>query len=413
MVEANDKIIENMMDKFYYPDNYYSSLDFIYKYVKEVLIKEISGHSRSYFLKIFTDLEDHRFAREKAISTNSLYNNVHPSLGISVNQDFSGAGDRTKMFQSNKFNYVLDEDSFPVIYYDNEITMQLSSNIFKYNIILNCRFSAAFEASNFAASILNSIPVNKYYYPQYSDLRYKLNKEFMMLLRASYNLEYEQDDKFLDYINRKTPFKIIREFEKASGNINYFMLLPIRPLIRVQSLNQTNDNSNGSRDSVVIVPIDIEIELPNTLYFSAPRMLLRKFNVKIFDSAFYISDSKDPILVNERKEQYSDPKTNLDKSGELKVVTMPKVDTSRIEKIHKKELKYDCTISIDNMTDMLIIEDPTIISFLNANNETILKIFDEEGLEIVPREIRKFKDSVEIYIDGFIKDTIVLVNIYG
>ena len=162
-------------------------------------------------------------------------------------------------------------------------------------------------------------------------------------------------------------------------------------------------------------PIDIEIELPNTLYFSAPRMLLRKFESFVTTLNGTIKDSNDPFLKKEKEEIEKDKKEIVfSEDKELKVVTMPKIDKDRIEKVHKKKLMYECTISVDKKTDYMIIEDPTIVSFINSmDNTIILKIFDDEGIEIKPKSIKKFNDSIEIYIDGLLEDTIVLVNIYG
>ena len=58
-----DISIDSISKTFYFSEGYYSSLDFIYKYTKEVLIDELSGVGKKFFKKIFTNLEDHRFAR--------------------------------------------------------------------------------------------------------------------------------------------------------------------------------------------------------------------------------------------------------------------------------------------------------------------------------------------------------------
>lgn len=415
----DNNLLENTMGKFYFSNTYYNSLDFIYKYVKEVLLEELTGIPKSYFKKIFTNIEDHRFAKEDSISNNSLYNNVYPMLGIAVTQDFSGPGNRTKMHSSHRLHVLPSEVSIPTIFHENNISIQLGSNIYKYNINLNAKFDTSFAASNYISTIYNTIHVGKHYYPEYSEVKYRIDSELYKYLRTLYKSRYEKDEDFLNFLNMYTNKKIVREFDRATGNIDYFILLPVRPLALINPPSQTDMNTAGLRESTVNISIDLEIELPNTLYFSAPMPLLRAMDVKVYEGII-LKDENEPEIIQEKKEQLKDKAFELvrpekvdNDSKPMKLVTMPKVDTKRIEEVHKKELKYSSTLSISEITDLLIIEDPLIVKYINQTNKNILKIFDEDGNEILPREVKIFKDSIDIILDGSVEDTILLVSVYG
>ncbi len=143
--------------------------------------------------------------------------------------------------------------------------------------------------------------------------------------------------------------KIVREFDRATGNIDYFILLPVRPLALINPPSQTDMNTAGLRESTVNISIDLEIELPNTLYFSAPIPLLRAMDVKVYEGII-LKDENEPEIIKEKKEQLKDKAFELVRPEKvdndpkpMKLVTMPKVDTKRIEEVHKKELKYSST----------------------------------------------------------------------
>lgn len=419
---VDEAINENMLGKIYLPSSYYSSLDFIYKYVKEVIIPDISSVKKSFFKKYFSNIEDHRFARNTAIKNNHLYNNIYPSAGIILNQDFSGAGYRTRMHQSNYFNVTLPERVLPFIFHENNITIYLNSNVYKYNANIIAKFDTSFSASEFVSKIHNNIHINKHYVPKHSFLRYRLDDSIYMLLRKMYNSEYEDDLKFLDFLNRNSTFKIIREFDKATGNVSYFYLLPIQPLILVQTPSFNENNAPGLRETIVNITVDIEIELPNALYFTAPFYLLKKFNVKYFDGIIF-DDKDDPIIQKEIKEQNKDLSHGVsvlknDQNDNI-LVTMPKIDEERIAKIHKKELKYEASLIIENPSEVLIIEDKNILSFIKENMKSddpelyILKIFDEDGMELIPKNFELFEDCIRISIEEIIADTVCTLQIYG
>lgn len=412
--KIDKKTRDNYMGRIYFPNSYYNSLDFIYKYITEVIIKEVAEVPKSFFKKYFTGLEDHRFSMKKSVETNSLYNNIYPMVGILVNQDFSGAGPRTQMSSAKFFNIMSSEETMPTIFHENNISIQISSNIYKYNATINAKFDSSFSASNFVSRIYNNIHINKHYYPSYSDLRYRIDKRIYMAIRELYRSEYENDESFLRFINRNATFRIIREFDKATGNIDYFLLLPIRPLILIQTPSQSDSNNNGLRESIVSINIDIEIELPGSLYFSAPMPLLRKMNFHFYDSVIF-DDKDDPIIKNEQKEIEKDKKllNYISDEETISVVTMPKIDVERIKNIHKKELRYETTLSISERSDLLIIEDPSILTMFKNSPETFIKIFDADGLDIVAKNIKFYDDCIELTIDGYIEDTIVLIQIYN
>ena len=93
---------------------------------------------------------------------------------------------------------------------------------------------------------------------------------------------------------------------------------------------------------------------------------------------------------------------------------MPKIDNKRIEEVHKKDLQYTGTISISNLTDTFTIEDKIIIKYLSdKDKEYILKIFDEDGKEVIPRKVSKYDDGIDITLDMYVEETILVINIYG
>lgn len=407
-----DISIDSISKTFYFSEGYYSSLDFIYKYAKEVLIDELSGVGKKFFKKIFTNLEDHRFARLANIENESLYNNVFPMLGISVNQDFSGPGNRTRMDMSHRLHIFNPELSMPTIFADKNISIQLGSNIYKYNISMTAKFESAFIASNFISRIYNTIHVNKHYYPEYSILKYKIDIQLYKLLRDIYRRELPSDEDFLRYLNNHSRFTFIREFDKASGNVNYFVLLNVRPLAMVQSPSQMDSNVNGLRESSVALNVDLEIELPNTIYINTPSFLLRDVSVHTYEGVI-LKDSNDPEISKENKEVDKDKKIPISPDTP-KLVTMPKIDNKRIEEVHKKDLQYTGTISISNLTDTFTIEDKIIIKYLSdKDKEYILKIFDEDGKEVIPRKVSKYDDGIDITLDMYVEETILVINIYG
>lgn len=415
--KVKDEMLEDLIGSYSFSNTYYNSLDFIYKYIKEVIIRDIFGVKKNFFKKYITSIEDHRFARENSIDTGSLYNNVYPMAAILVNQDFSGAGPRNKMASANLLNIMPSELTMPTIFQEHNMSIQLSYNLYKYNITLIGKFNTPFAASNFVSKLYNNIHINKHYYPSYSELRYRIDQKVYDFIREMYRSEYESDEDFLAYMNRHTNRKIIREFDRATGNISYFLLLNVRPLILVQTPTQSDDNNPGNRESSVSVNIDVEIDLPSTLYFSAPINLLRKLNIS-FHNNIIIKDENDPILINLDKEIDKDKKVDLVRSEDGgikfdKIVTMPKVDRNRIEDIHNKELKYSTTLAISDLTDIITIDDKNIINYLKENSGNILKLFDENADELIPKEVRIFEDSIDIIIDGSMEDTIILVEIYG
>lgn len=420
MSDINEKIYDNIMGSFTFPNTYYNSLDFIYKYVKEVVIKDACGVSKNFFNRIFTGIEDHRFAREESIKKNSLYNPMYPKLGILVNQDFSGAGYRTKMASAQLLHIMPTELTMPTIFHEHNMSIQISSNIYKYNVTLVCKFDTPFSASNFVSRLYNRIHINKHFYPSYSELRYRIDDRIYKCIRAMYKAEYANDEEFLAFMNRHTNKRIIREFDQATGNVSYFLLLNVRPLLLVQTPSQSDDNGMSNRESSVSINIDMEIELPGSIYFNAPMPILKQIEVDIYNDII-VDDDKEPVIIKEKKEQEKDRKhigqlirtEDSLSTVDNKLVTMPKVDRERIEDVHKKELKYSTTLSISEKTDVLIIDDKNIINHLTNTKNNIIKIFDDEGIEIVPIEVKLFEDSIEVIIDDVVEDTIVLIDIYG
>lgn len=416
IIKADTELLEDLVGSYSFSNTYYNSLDFIYKYIKEVILRDIFGVKKNFFKKYITSIEDHRYARENSIDTGSLYNTIYPMAAILVNQDFSGAGPRNKMSSANLLNIMPSELTMPTIFQEHNMSIQLSYNLYKYNVTLIAKFNTPFAASNFVSKLYNNIHINKHYYPSYSELRYRIDQNIYNYIREMYKSKYATDEEFLDYMNRHTNRKIIREFDRATGNVSYFLLLNVRPLVLVQTPAQSDDNNPGNRESSVSINLDIEIDLPSTLYFSAPINLLRKLNMSFYEGV-RIKDENDPIIQEHKKEIDKDKKIDLvrrdDNINIDKIVTMPKVDVSRIEEVHNKEKKYSTTVSISELTDLITIDDKTIINYLKEQKGNIIKIFDENADEIIPSEVRIFDDSIDIMIDGSLEDTIVLVEIYG
>lgn len=416
IIKADTELLDELVGSYSFSNTYYNSLDFIYKYIKEVILRDIFGVKKNFFKKYITSIEDHRYAREDSVDTGSLYNTIYPMAAILVNQDFSGAGSRNKMSSANLLNIMPSELTMPTIFQEYNMSIQLSYNLYKYNVTLIAKFNTPFAASNFVSKLYNNIHINKHYYPSYSELRYRIDQNIYNYIREMYKSKYTTDEEFLAYMNRHTNRKIIREFDRATGNISYFLLLNVRPLVLIQTPAQSDDNNPGNRESSVSINMDIEIDLPSTLYFSAPINLLRKLNMSFYDG-IRIKDENDPIIQEHKKEINKDDKIDLVRSddgiNENKIVTMPKVDVSRIEEIHNKEKKYSTTVSISELTDLITIDDKTIINYLKDQKGNVIKIFDENADEIIPTEVRIFDDSIDIMIDGSLEDTIVLVEIYG
>lgn len=416
IIKADTELLDELVGSYSSSNTYYNSLDFIYKYIKEVILRDIFGVKKNFFKKYITSIEDHRYAREDSVDTGSLYNTIYPMAAILVNQDFSGAGSRNKMSSANLLNIMPSELTMPTIFQEYNMSIQLSYNLYKYNVTLIAKFNTPFAASNFVSKLYNNIHINKHYYPSYSELRYRIDQNIYNYIREMYKSKYATDEEFLAYMNRHTNRKIIREFDRSTGNISYFLLLNVRPLVLIQTPAQSDDNNPGNRESSVSINMDIEIDLPSTLYFSAPINLLRKLNMSFYDG-IRIKDENDPIIQEHKKEINKDDKIDLVRSddgiNENKIVTMPKVDVSRIEEIHNKEKKYSTTVSISELTDLITIDDKTIINYLKDQKGNVIKIFDENADEIIPTEVRIFDDSIDIMIDGSLEDTIVLVEIYG
>lgn len=416
IIKADTELLDELVGSYSFSNTYYNSLDFIYKYIKEVILRDIFGVKKNFFKKYITSIEDHRYARENSVDTGSLYNTIYPMAAILVNQDFSGAGSRNKMSSANLLNIMPSELTMPTIFQEYNMSIQLSYNLYKYNVTLIAKFNTPFAASNFVSKLYNNIHINKHYYPSYSELRYRIDQNIYNYIREMYKSKYATDEEFLAYMNRHTNRKIIREFDRSTGNISYFLLLNVRPLVLIQTPAQSDDNNPGNRESSVSINMDIEIDLPSTLYFSAPINLLRKLNMSFYDG-IRIKDENDPIIQEHKKEINKDDKIDLVRSddgiNENKIVTMPKVDVSRIEEIHNKEKKYSTTVSISELTDLITIDDKTIINYLKDQKGNVIKIFDENADEIIPTEVRIFDDSIDIMIDGSLEDTIVLVEIYG
>lgn len=416
IIKADTELLDELVGSYSFSNTYYNSLDFIYKYIKEVILRDIFGVKKNFFKKYITSIEDHRYAREDSVDTGSLYNTIYPMAAILVNQDFSGAGSRNKMSSANLLNIMPSELTMPTIFQEYNMSIQLSYNLYKYNVTLIAKFNTPFAASNFVSKLYNNIHINKHYYPSYSELRYRIDQNIYNYIREMYKSKYATDEEFLAYMNRHTNRKIIREFDRSTGNISYFLLLNVRPLVLIQTPAQSDDNNPGNRESSVSINMDIEIDLPSTLYFSAPINLLRKLNMSFYNG-IRIKDENDPIIQEHKKEINKDDKIDLVRSddgiNENKIVTMPKVDVSRIEEIHNKEKKYSTTVSISELTDLITIDDKTIINYLKDQKGNVIKIFDENADEIIPTEVRIFDDSIDIMIDGSLEDTIVLVEIYG
>lgn len=416
IIKADTELLDELVGSYSFSNTYYNSLDFIYKYIKEVILRDIFGVKKNFFKKYITSIEDHRYARENSVDTGSLYNTIYPMAAILVNQDFSGAGPRNKMSSANLLNIMPSELTMPTIFQEYNMSIQLSYNLYKYNVTLIAKFNTPFAASNFVSKLYNNIHINKHYYPSYSELRYRIDQNIYNYIREMYKSKYTTDEEFLAYMNRHTNRKIIREFDRATGNVSYFLLLNVRPLVLIQTPAQSDDNNPGNRESSVSINMDIEIDLPSTLYFSAPINLLRKLNMSFYDG-IRIKDENDPIIQEHKKEINKDDKIDLVRSDDginvNKIVTMPKVDVSRIEEIHNKEKKYSTTVSISELTDLITIDDKTIINYLKDQKGNVIKIFDENADEIIPTEVRIFDDSIDIMIDGSLEDTIVLVEIYG
>lgn len=416
IIKADTELLDELVGSYSFSNTYYNSLDFIYKYIKEVILRDIFGVKKNFFKKYITSIEDHRYAREDSVDTGSLYNTIYPMAAILVNQDFSGAGPRNKMSSANLLNIMPSELTMPTIFQEYNMSIQLSYNLYKYNVTLIAKFNTPFAASNFVSKLYNNIHINKHYYPSYSELRYRIDQNIYNYIREMYKSKYATDEEFLAYMNRHTNRKIIREFDRSTGNISYFLLLNVRPLVLIQTPTQSDDNNPGNRESSVSINMDIEIDLPSTLYFSAPINLLRKLNMSFYNG-IRIKDENDPIIQEYKKEIDKDDKIDLVRSDDGinvdKIVTMPKVDVSRIEEIHNKEKKYSTTVSISELTDLITIDDKTIINYLKDQKGNVIKIFDENADEIIPTEVRIFDDSIDIMIDGSLEDTIVLVEIYG
>lgn len=416
IIKADTELLDELVGSYSFSNTYYNSLDFIYKYIKEVILRDIFGVKKNFFKKYITSIEDHRYAREDSVDTGSLYNTIYPMAAILVNQDFSGAGSRNKMSSANLLNIMPSELTMPTIFQEYNMSIQLSYNLYKYNVTLIAKFNTPFAASNFVSKLYNNIHINKHYYPSYSELRYRIDQNIYNYIREMYKSKYATDEEFLAYMNRHTNRKIIREFDRSTGNISYFLLLNVRPLVLIQTPAQSDDNNPGNRESSVSINMDIEIDLPSTLYFSAPINLLRKLNMSFYNG-IRIKDENDPIIQEYKKEIDKDDKIDLVRSDDDinvdKIVTMPKVDVSRIEEIHNKEKKYSTTVSISELTDLITIDDKTIINYLKDQKGNVIKIFDENADEIIPTEVRIFDDSIDIMIDGSLEDTIVLVEIYG
>ena len=141
-------------------------------------------------------------------------------------------------------------------------------------------------------------------------------------------------------------------------------------------------------------------------------MYKRQVSVHLYND-INLKDSKDPKIVNEKKEASKDRKVSLSEDAP-KLVTMPKIDNKRIEEIHKKELRYTGTISISSLTDIFTIEDKIIHKYLlSKDQEFILKIFDENGDEIVPKKVNFYEDTIDVILDMYVEETILVINIYG
>lgn len=413
--EIDYEINEKLKEVFFFPNTFYNSLDFMYKYAREVLIRDLSGCGKDFFKKVFTSIENSRYAREESIKSNSLYNNRYPMLSILINQDFSGAGTRTRMYNATGLSHLNPIYCMPTVFRENNMEMLLGTNIFKYNITLTAKFDSAFQASNFTAKVYSTVHVNKYFYPEYSELRYRLDKEIYSCIRAMYKSKYENDNEFLEYLNRYSTFKIIREYDNATGEIDYFLLIPIRPLVMIQTPTQSDMYTGGSGESLVTVNLDIEIELPTALYFSTPSYLLREINVKIYDNII-LSDKNEEILNLESEERKKDIIKALDNrkvKNKEKIVTMPKIEEERIKDIHKKELKYTSTLSIERPTDILVIEDPIIINYIKTKGGIVIKIFDDDGNEIPVANIKEYDKCIDVKVDTILDDTIIIIKIYG
>lgn len=419
--DTNEEILDHdLFGKMYFPNTYYNSLDFMYKYTKEVIIKELFGVNKDFFKRINSNLEDHRFSREKSIKTNSLFNSIYPNMFINITQDFSGPGKRTTMAQSSLL-YILNPDMMMrTVFEEQSMSIQLSSNIYKYEINFNFRFDTAMNASNFISKVYNRVHMNKHFYPQYSNLRYRLDKAIYRTIRKAYKSEFEDEEDFLEYMDNHSFKKIIREFDRATGNEEYYMLLPIRPLLVIRNPVQTDDNTNGARESIVSMTLEAEIELPSSLYFNAPYKLLKEILLDIH--AIELKDELNKKIETE----YNQNGEKIDKEYYLikmenqvdvdqKLVVMPNINLEEMDILYKDI--YTSTLMINEDMDILCIDDPVFVKYLykeNKNNKDryVLKIYNENGDEIVPREVKVFEKYIDIILLDSINDTILTIKLF-
>jgi len=268
-----DENLKNSLIKTYdFQLAYYGSVNFIFQYTAEAIVPLLFKKGIKSFKKVITNIEDKRYATiNNDKNGNSNFNESFPSIKFEVTQNFDLLGQRANMnniaTMGSTFYNRLSTDL--VLFADDNIVMLVGKNIFRYSFSITIKDESYQKISVFASNIYNNIFVEKPFYINTMDLKFRLDPSIITILKDLYKDEYPTEEEFLSFLETNSGNKIIKQLDLATGNEYYFSLIKISPLCRVSGLTINNNNADTRQTSSLNFTVELEVQLPNNIFIES------------------------------------------------------------------------------------------------------------------------------------------------
>lgn len=316
--------------------SFYSSINFLFSYVKDGILEQLFDNGKDAFGEIVTnysrpELRDSELKSEREKRLASQSNCCILNLVVDYND--------TTFVTMQNFDSQLTNGSkssiFSTILQDNLFTLGFNTTPIKLNLDINILSSDKMRLTNFAGFIKQRLHIGKYFrLSEIIPLKFVLDPKLIGLMKLLYpeftELEFESR------LNRLTNNNVFREIDKTTGNYRYFVNLVSRPLLKVSSIDDT-DNLKISMEIHAFVPSKFNINTIVTLEELADLIITKEMvtttNVPPEDLDKLLNFSPNYIAKNRDKFSFTDQQLGEIYAGTLYPIVNLQTDNLTDEEV--------------------------------------------------------------------------------
>ena len=250
--------------------NYYSSINYIFEYLKDGVFPFIFKEGKDTFGEIITNFAQAEL-RKAELGNINLGSNEFESerfakqtttCGINLKQIFEI--DRSismdVLTQSATFNNPINSPFF--IFKDNLLTLSFVPNLFKYDFDLTIKSSSQLKLSDLAGYLYNRIHMGKKFFLKDNiNIKYILDEKLLFLFKLLYGNSLT-DEEFAERIMTMSKGYYYNELDTTTGNMVSFFDIHTRPMIEISSINVDGETLSISGK--------LEIQLPSAFWLNSP-----------------------------------------------------------------------------------------------------------------------------------------------